>query len=164
MLEYNNNLDMTLSNNYRVAIGDNKELDFYVVDFSVPDLNIGVEEVVHYGGKNGKNLGTKYIYDNKLEYGDVTIKFLLDEKLYTYLYFVDLMFNIIKSNGKNNLDEHKNIALFITTNKKNPMLKLLFGKCKFSGVSIGSYNNTDGSQYKTVDVSFKIETFEHSLI
>jgi len=143
--------DLALHNNYKLIM-DKKEIQHKIIGVGLPDLSIGLSDVPHHGGYGSRQC-TKWIYSNKIEFGELTISFLLDEDYEVYFYFMDKMFDI--ANNKN-LDTP--ITLFGTSNKKNIQHKLLFGNPRYDNLSFGEYTNSKGVQYRTINISFKISS------
>jgi len=136
---------------FRLTIDTSKyaNIEYFLTGFSIPDVNLG-DVPVTYRGVTG------YVPGDKIEYGIMSCRFIIDEDMKNYIE----VFNWMQSNIASTNVVTSDMILTILTSHNNPNKQFKFINAfptSLSGVEF-STQNTD-IEYVQANVSFRYDRF-----
>lgn len=134
-----------------------KDLKFYLSSINLPNIELEYE-----------SLNNRYsvlpIFTGKLNFEELSLQVLVDEKFYMYTNILDEIFSY-KDTSSGKIENNKfNMNLFVTTNKGNPILKFEFEDCFITSLSSIEFQSNKDIQYLSYNLKLKFLKFKYSRI
>ena len=149
IINYNN----AITSNFRISFPKNQQLEFMAMSVNVPTVSLGTIEQPY------QNTRLK-LPDNKFEWDDITIEFIMDENLLVYELIKDWI-----SDARQDQPEWqkaiKTINILPLDSNKNIEYSFELQGCFPTNITGWSYtSNSSISEYVTFSVSFAYQHLE----
>lgn len=153
--------NLTLENSYIINVGIDESLsnnlNFFALSTELPGMSIGVAEAF-----GPSNVIRKKIYNQQPDYEPLVIQFFIDEDWEVPLFFYNLMVETVDEFCKQNikLDETFTLTIYVTDNKKSPIVAYRFYDTKMVGFTgVNRTSNIEDTTYPVMDVTFDYSYF-----